>query len=151
MRATLPCVTARLLADGSCVFVDDFEGATVSWPSATALAEAWLEEWRHEAFGRACDFINEMTRRAAPGVLDLLRVFAECATTDELDWIGAGPLEDLLSHSGNGAVVLEGVEKLARSHDAIALALRNVWLGDTVAPEIRSRLVALGARDLSRP
>ena len=147
-------MTVRRLPDGSCEFTD-YDGRIAWWPDAEAVAQAWLEEWRREAFGSACDFINAMTHEAAQGVLDLLQVFAECAATgpdsQKVGWVGAGPLEDLLSHPGSGTAVVDEVERKARSHIAFSLALRNVWLGKEVDPAIKSRLVALGARDVTRP
>ena len=142
-------MSARLLPDGSCEFIDS-AGLVTRWPRAIDVARAWLEEWRHETFGVATGFINAMTNQAAPGVLDILQVITECASSEELDWIGAGPLEDLLSYSGNGAIVLDDVEELAQRHGPFARALRNVWLGDGVEPALKGRLVSLGARDLSR-
>ena len=86
------------------------------------------------------------------GVVEILALLADqaAASPDELDWVGAGPLEDLLSHSGNGAAVLDEVERVARGRPAFAEALSAVWLGIGVEPAARSRLVPVGACDLSR-
>lgn len=92
-----------------------------------------------------------LTDRAADGVVAALAVLAQRATyvPGEVDWVGAGPLEDLLSHSGNGAAVIDEVEQMAEQDEAFRAALRHVWLGDHVDPEVRRRLVPLGARDLT--
>jgi hypothetical protein len=68
-----------------------------------------------------------------------------------LGWVGAGPLEDLVSHSGNGLRVLAEVDQAARQSVAFGAALRNVWLGTDVAALVRLRLAELGARTLEGP
>lgn len=55
-------------------------------------------------------------------------VSAEAAGGDAelLGWVGAAPLEDLVSHSGNGLGVLAEVERAARQNSACRTALANV-------------------------
>jgi len=148
--AILIVVSARFLTDDSCELVD-IDGEITSWPSRAAWAEAWLNEWRRDEVGPACDFIDDMTCKATEGVVTVLATLTEqaAAVPDELDWVGAGPLEDLLSHSGNGGLVLDDVEHAALSRPDFAKALSAVWLGSKVDLAVKLRLVALGARDLS--
>ncbi|GAB7007214.1 hypothetical protein JCM18899A_46890 [Nocardioides sp. AN3] len=144
-------VSAQYMSDGCCELVD-FYGVTTRWSTAVEWADAWLDEWRGDEHGPACEFIGEMIDRAIDGVVAVLTVLAERAAAsgeDELGWVGAGPLEDLLSHSGNGATVLGEVERVARHHATFKGALGDVWLGIEVDTEVRSRLVPLGARDLT--
>jgi hypothetical protein len=145
-------VSARLSSDGTCELVD-LDGGTTVWPTVEAWAQAWLDEWRRDQHGPASEFIDGMTDDAVDGVVLVLAALAERAAPvrNELEWVGAGPLEDLLSHSGHGAAVLAEVERTAQRHPSFQDALGAVWLGSEVDAEVRSRLGALGARDLTAP
>lgn len=56
-----------------------------------------------------------MTSELGEGVVSLLAALAEraAALPDGLGAVGAGPHGDLVSHSGNGALVVEEVEEVA--------------------------------------
>ncbi|WP_125569770.1 DUF6869 domain-containing protein [Nocardioides baekrokdamisoli] len=84
-------------------------------------------------------------------MVEVLAVLAAAAAAvpEELDWVGAGPLEDLLSHRGHGASVINEVEQTAARVPALKAALASVWVSEGVETDVRHRLVALGARDLS--
>lgn len=150
--ATMAVMSAMYTSDGACQLVD-FYGTTTTWSTAVEWADAWLDEWRSDEHGPACEFIDEMTDRATHGVVAVLMVLAARAmpVAEEVSWVGAGPLEHLLSHSGHGAEILDEVERAALHQPAFKAALSNVWLGGDVDAEVRSRLVALGARDLTAP
>ncbi|HEY5455242.1 MAG TPA: hypothetical protein VIJ96_07220 [Acidothermaceae bacterium] len=61
--------------------------------------------------------------------------------------IGAGALEDLVSHSGNRLRVLDEVDTAARQNPAFRQALTGVWLGSDLPDPVRTRLAPYGARD----
>jgi hypothetical protein len=139
-------------ADGSCRLTNDVLGTEAAWTSVEEWAAAWFAEWRGNEHGAACDFIDAAGDDAVPGVVEALVVLAESAGGDEqvLSWIGAGPLENLVSHSGNGLLVLADVDRAARQNIAFRAALRTVWLGSDVPEPVRVRLTELGATDLSQ-
>ena len=64
---------------------------------------------------------------------------------DELRFLGAGPLEDLVGNDIVGAFV-ERIEAAAVDA-AFATALCNVWMTERVPAAIRERLAVIGARD----
>lgn len=99
----------------------------MSWATVEQWAVAMLDEWRAEKYGEAHEFTDAACHDAVHGVVDALIVLAETANGDAdlLSLVGAGPLEDLVSHTGNGVRVLPDVD--------------------------RSRLGELGARVLSQP
>jgi hypothetical protein len=142
---------AYLEPDGTCWLYGYFEEARVAeWPSLAAWAAAWLDEWSSDRVDHATDFANAMTllpEQPSEWAVEALVLLSEMATPDQRGYVGAGPLEDLLSHSGNGAMVLDEVEHVARTRPAFRTALSNVWLGENVPEEVRHRLAELGARD----
>lgn len=133
--------------DGSCHLVDELEGTQRTWPSVAAWASDWFSEWRTGEHGEASELIGAACDDAAPGVVGALVVLAEAADGDAdlISWVGAGPVEDLLSHSGNGLRVLDEVDGAARRHPAFRAALRTVVLGDDVPEPVRTRLAELAA------
>ena len=141
---------AHLHPDGSCDVYDTIEERrSGAWPSVRAWADTWLEEWRASQSGPAGHFISALTDAASPGVVEVLVVLAEAAGGDEemLGWVGAGPIEDLVSHSGNGAGVLAEVDRAARQEPAFRAALSGAWLNAAVPDDVRDRLAQFGARD----
>ncbi len=139
---------AYLEADGTCWLYDEFEETRVAeWPSLAAWAAGWIDEWSSGSFDVASDFAHAMTEQPREWAVDALVLLSEMATPAQRGWVGAGPLEDLLSHSDNGATVLDEVEHVARQRPAFRTALSNVWLGEDVPEEVRRRLAELDARD----
>jgi len=138
---------AAFLPDGSCRWTEDTE---IIWGSVREWALDWFAEWRGGEYGNACEFMRAACENAIPGVVDALIVLAETADGDAdlLGWVGAGPLEDLVSHSGNGLQVLAEVDRAARQNPAFRRALGNVWLGSDVPAPVKARLAELGAGDL---
>ncbi|MDQ2838257.1 MAG: hypothetical protein M3Y42_06125 [Actinomycetota bacterium] len=142
---------AHLNADGSCEVYDTIDEVTSgTWPSVRAWADAWLNEWRAGEYGPACEFVDALTESAPSGVVDVIVTLADATEGDDelLGWVGAGPLEDLVSHSRNSLAVLDDVERAARLEPMFGKALWRVWLGTGDVPELaRHRLAELGARD----
>ena len=142
---------ASFRPDGSCRLVDEIDGTEVTWASVSRWADDWFED-RHDGdeVSDASAFVNVACDDAVPGVVDALVVLAEAAGDDDalLGRVGAGPLEHLVSHSGNGVAVLTEVDRAARQSVAFRAALRHVWLGADVPSAVRERLAELGARRL---
>ena len=107
-----------------------------------------LREWKANEHGDASEFIHDACRRALPGVVGALVVLAELADRDDqlVSWVGAGPLEDLISHDGHGAAVLDEVERSARQNAAFRAALGHVWLTAEASKAVQSRLAIFGTR-----
>ena len=143
-------VHARLNADSSCEVADPDTGV-VRWPTVEAWADAWIGEWLENESGPASAFLDALTDGARPGVVGVLISLANRADGDPeiLSWIGAGPLEDLVSHSGHGEDVIDEIERAAYDEPELRRAVGGVWLGAAVSAPVRERLVRLGARDLS--
>ncbi|WP_300681459.1 DUF6869 domain-containing protein [Nocardioides sp.] len=145
---------AVLDADGRCHLVDSSEGTTLAtWPDLGRWAATWLEEDRAGTIGAAYHFACAMTAEPAPWVMQALTVLATAATgpdaeARQIGMVGAGPLEDLLSHDGHGEAFLDAVLQAVDTCQALAAGLPHVWLGDGAPPHVRQRLAVLGARDL---
>ena len=141
-------VSASIGVDGSCRLIDETDGTEIVWASVERWARDWFTEWRGNEYGTARDFISAACDHAVAGVVDALVVLAEIAGGEEklLGWVGAGPLEDLVSHSGNGLKMLGQVDRAARQNVSFRQALSNTWLGGDVPETVRKRLAVLGAR-----
>jgi hypothetical protein len=152
----------RLDDRGRVVWRDDDE-VIHEWASLTDLAIDW---WRYQRLtekekdadsmvARECveEFVNPVcAEKPHPLAVDVIQALVDAAADgDDLGQVGAGPLEDLVSHSGQGALVVDEVERRARHDPRFRAALRDVWLGDDVAPDVRARLAQLGATDLTKP
>lgn len=143
-------MSARYRRNGSCV-VREVAAPRTRWKSAEIWAQAWLTESRSESTGPAESFIDEMTWHPSKGVVALLVALANTAANpEELTWVGAGPIEDLLSHNGHGARFIAQVEAAAIADTAFRTAVTHMWVGHRVEADVRARLVTLGARDLTR-
>ncbi len=140
---------ASLESDGTCKLFDWIEESyTASWPSLAAWATAMIDEWSSGEWGPAHEFVSAVTDEPAPWAVDALVVLAEAAVeSGDLPNVGAGPLEDLVSHRGRGAMVLAAVEAAARRSPAFRDAVSCLWLSDAVPVHVRHRLAELGARD----
>lgn len=140
---------ARILPDGT-YEVRNIDGLVTRWSEPTAWADDWLREWRSDSTGPASEFLFDATRDAMRGVVEVLVALATAAAwlPEQLGWVGAGPLEDLVSHEGHAATVMSEVESAAQASTPFRSALAHVVLGPDIDSESRARLVALGARNL---
>jgi hypothetical protein len=137
----------------------DWADADHEWGSLAELAADW---WRYQRLtGRAKEAdpmiawecvreFGDLDDAPHPRVMDVIQALVDAAQSDdELSLVGAGPLEDLLSHSGHGALVVDEVERRARQQSRFRAALASVWLGGDVPRDVRKRLSRVGAADLS--
>jgi hypothetical protein len=139
--------------DGSCRLVDRFERTEVRWPSVAAWASDWAAEWRSQDWADASDFLNEACDEMTPGVVDALVVLAESIGEDDdlLASVGAGPLEDLLSHSGHGLAVLDEMDRAVRRSPALRIALGSVLLASGVPEPVCRWWAEFDTRRTDRP
>ncbi|HEX6874146.1 MAG TPA: hypothetical protein VF165_00675, partial [Nocardioidaceae bacterium] len=125
------------------------------WQTDAEVAHAWWsEEPTSDGLAMsetpAHDYVVELLEGGATGAVDLLQALVDAAPSeDALAHLGAGPVEDLISHYRHGQVVLAEVERHARQDPRFARAVSAVWLGRGVPPEVRRRLARWGARDLT--
>lgn len=129
--------------DGSCRWVDTAEDRQRTWPSLSAWADDWFAEWRTSDYGDASDFIHTACDDAVPGVVDALVALAQAADGHPtlIAWVGAGPLEDLLTCATDDAPrVVQEVAEAAQQSPALREALNAAVL----TPEVKARLSELG-------
>ena len=107
-----------------------------------ALASVYLRHHRLKddadfwAWDQAHDYLRTDPERAWEVLLALVRQ----AEWDELDYVGAGLLEDLCQN--NGKQFIDRIEAQAKADPKFKAALSNVWLNTLYAPpEIVERLV----------
>jgi hypothetical protein len=100
----------------------------------------------------AVDLLSHMVDERDPRTVSFIVALAEAATSEkESSDLGADDIETLLCHHDDGARFIDEVEDAARSSAMFARALSYMWVGREVDPDLRSRLIALGAIDLARP
>jgi hypothetical protein len=139
---------ARVDSDGAFHYVDLGAGESV-WVDAAEVARDWWADSivrGGELATNAHDLLSELSGEGHPATVDILQALVdEAATDDELGFIGAGPLEDLLSHDGHGLRFVDEVAKRARQQPRFRLAVASLWLSDDVPAVVRDRLEPFGA------
>jgi hypothetical protein len=125
-------------------------GAQVEWASLGEMATRyWSDHARtgDASYGPAQEFVAEFTEVGDPVAVEVIQSLVDAAPTDvELDFVGAGPLEDLLSHNGHGLTFVDQVERRARRDPRFRAAVAGLWLSKDVPESVRSRLAALGVK-----
>jgi hypothetical protein len=97
------------------------------------LAEGWLAHWRAEEGSRereasmwASERVWDLARNAPEDALHaILAILSRDGSTEILEVLSAGPLEDLLAY--NGEAIIAKVEAEARRNSAFAGLLGGVW------------------------
>lgn len=92
-----------------------------------------------------------MTHARAPDAFDIIQALLRRApNVDAVEFVGAGPLEDLLTDPRTDQELFARVEQAVAQDARLALALSHVWVGASVNNDYqRDRLLTLGARDQS--
>lgn len=141
----LLAVGARIDPEGRVQF-DDID-ASHEWASVDELAaDFWrwqrLDTKEQQLDSMAAYFcIDDLMASPDPGALDVVEALLASAETDqECCYVGAGPLEDLLSHHGHGRRFVGEVEQRAHRTSRLRRALVCVYLGDDVPADVRDRL-----------
>ncbi|SDI91271.1 hypothetical protein SAMN05444157_0765 [Frankineae bacterium MT45] len=130
--------------------------APVQWASVAEVAnQYWSDSVFRRAkssYGPAQEFVASLTSTGSDSAIDAIQALVDAAVSDdELDFIGAGPLEDLLAHGGHGAKFVDEIERRARQQPRFRQAVAGLWLSADVPENIRSRLAALGAKPAAAP
>lgn len=122
--------------------------ASVNDESVDEIAEAWWVYCRtfvgpEHGFGRpetdapqsahdAQELIQNAVMNGDVGVLHYLVRLAETAADERAaGFLGAGPIEDLISHCGHGNEFAARIVELARSNEPFRKALSTMWLRPT--------------------
>ena len=90
------------------------------------------ERWAYDAVCKITD--SDDPEEVLPFVIALLKVTPD----DQLNWVAAGPLEDLLRE--HGAAVIDRVLKHAERCPQIRLALDGVWGIEDMDPSVGTKL-----------
>jgi hypothetical protein len=122
----------------------------VVWDSVLDLAESyWAED--DGTLGPAHDFVQEQMFGGTDLAIEVLNsLVATASSAEQVVFVGCGPMEDLMSHGGNGGRFLDSLERHAKADERFGLAASSMWLGANIPGDVRRRLVALGATDVSR-
>jgi hypothetical protein len=138
---------AKVRDDGS-VSYDDLD-QVITWATINALADDWWSwqrlsgaEQEHDRRMVAFECVWDLMNEPSPRALDVIQALLDRARSDfDVAGVAAGPLEDLVSHSGNGMLVLDAVEALARRDAMWRQAVRGLYLGDDLPQEVLDRLL----------
>lgn len=125
---------------------NDF-GAVYEWSSVEQLA---IDYWRwqrlpstdkeHDPMA-AWSCIADLMSAPAPKALEVIdAILALASDENELCGVGAGPLEDLLSHNGHGEQFAAEVASRARYSPRLRRALSCLYLSDDVPAQVRALL-----------
>ena len=152
---------ADITDDGRCSWIGYDDEPLVEWESLTAVADDYwatsgyrssLVSWREDAIGPATSFVMNVMQVGHPRSVDLLQALVDAAASEEeLDFVGAGPLKDLLSHHRHAAEFVDDVERRARQQSRFRTVVSGLWLSADVPGQVRERLAVYGARLLGHP
>jgi hypothetical protein len=134
----------------------DYDDCEVVWVAVADLARDWWTDCAMRNKGEwqtnAPNLVGDLIRDGHPASLDVIQSLVDLAETDdELDFVGASPLEDLLSHNGHGLAFVDEVERRARQQPRFRKAVTGVWLGMDVPEVVRTRLAVFGAETVGEP
>lgn len=80
-------------------------------------------------------------------MLELVQALIDTAESDnDIAMVGAGPLEDLMSHSGHGLKLIDDVERRARQQPRFRNAVGGMWLSDEAPPKFAQDLASSARR-----
>jgi len=111
--------------------------------SPAAAAEEWIEKWSGDKApgvdGSALDWDlpREQPELCLAAIMEVLERIDCSEPSKLLGVLAAGPLEDLLTYSGQ--IVLDQVDLLARRDSRFRLLLNGVW-DSGINPSILARL-----------
>jgi hypothetical protein len=130
----------------------DYDDAAHEWASLADLAADW---WRYQRLSEREQDADPMIAwecvEAFVGLdglphhraLEVIQALLDQAENDfEVVGVGAGPLEDLVEHSGHGVLVLDDVEAFAQRNARWRRAVNSLYLGDDLPQQLRDRLLA---------
>src|SRR5580658_2884004 len=86
----------------------------------------WFTEWDSSVFGRASGLLAEVIETRPEDAWErILALAANAKNQEALGWVGAGPLEDLLSR--HGQVIIGRVEAMAVADPKFVVCLAAAW------------------------
>lgn len=119
-----------------------YESAWKVDQSIRAMAESVFREWREEI--EQAETAWELTRliesESDPdkALSVILGIMALDSKDEEIDLLGAGPLEDFLNHFG--PQYIDVIETLAAKNPRFKTVLKGVWQTAEVDPEVWKRV-----------
>jgi hypothetical protein len=149
------------MPDGGAIAWVDHDDTSHSWASQHEWAEAWWRASRkdltafsagHRPEGHPDDpaksLLMELALQRDPTVVPLVVTLSELAESeDEMSYLGAGAIEDVLCIFPGGERFIDSVEAWAARSPTFRDALSYMWVSDDVSDTLRRRLLALGAID----
>ena len=106
-----------------------------------AFVESWFLEWRPDppVFGRASRLLSKLVeQRPVEAWRRINALVASASTAEDLEYVGAGPLEDLLCAHGEQFISL--VEVSAKANPRMAQCLKSVWAPNRMSAAIHARI-----------
>ena len=138
------CLVGAVIDRDGVVSYDDLGHRWVSLHDLAADYWRWQrlsEQAKQEDEMAAWSCVDDLMRTPVPQALDVIQALLDLAETDqELCNVGAGPLEDLLSHFGHGEQFVDEVERRGGRDPRLRKALACLYLGDDVPIDVRARL-----------
>jgi hypothetical protein len=107
----------------------------------SAFVSAWLEEWRADppVYGNATRRLMMLIEKKPDDAWHLISLLVRAAPNDEeLDCVGAGPLEDLLC--AHGPQVISRLESAAAQDSKFVRCVYFVWGQSRMDPETYRRV-----------
>lgn len=93
-------------------------------------ADEWFWAW---------ELVQETIQRDPSEALEIVVALVETASNEaDLDYVGAGPLEDLVRERGE--VLIDQLDMLARRDPRFRRAVNAMWLSEEVPISVRQRL-----------
>jgi hypothetical protein len=132
----------------------DYDDSEVVWPDSSDVARDWWADSRNKGAWqtKAHDLVSGLFAEGRSAAIDVIQSMVDLAASeDELNFVGAGPIETLMSHDGHGASFVDEVERRARQQPRFRLAVAGLWLGINVPENVRARLAVFGATTVGKP
>ncbi len=127
------------------------------WESDEDLAAAWWTEKPDEnsdslSNWAAHDYVEDILERGSDALPEIIHAIVAAARDDDrLAYVGAGLLENTVTHRHWARKYLAEIERRARQDPRFRRAVGGIWLGEGTLPEVVERLVPLGATDITKP
>jgi uncharacterized glyoxalase superfamily protein PhnB len=113
----------------------------------SAFIRQWFSEWDPEppTFGAASERLTHLIADDPEAAWSLVLLLVNSAPSDAaLEYVGAGPLEDLLCE--HGPKLIDRVEAAALQEPRVSRALANVWGHNRMDAVVRERVTRAAAK-----
>ena len=108
------------------------------------FVQKWFAEWESSpaVFGRATELLAHLIETRPDDAWErILALVAHAKNEVSLSYVGAGPLEDLLSE--HGRVIIARVESTVATNPRFVACLARVWGGSRMEPSVYARVQEL--------